>query len=651
MMGTKNSFVENINILANAQALVTGDIVEDTKVARDEAVEAAAEAKISETNSKASETLAKDWAEKGHNNPVVGTPGVDAEYSSYHWATEASLAIGDPIINDNIISANYTWSSSKLSNALNNKSEITHNHDGVYEHAFVKRTAFNKDFAGTGNNDTISRSDHNHDTAYMPKVVENTAYNKDFGTISGTVMEGSHRFDSDYMPKVPENTAYNKNFVVDPNAPLADEVPRGNHTHKAVGVIYDPTNNVVVTSGTAQGAITQLDARLGSIEVAEKCKLTAAMTNPTYVVSFSDTTTYVPINAGMTVGTEIKNAIYNNGVQIKYPVAPDKLVEGNYIATATLLMTANTEYELSMMLNGAPIPGTQVQVGPFANTDSVPVTAGGFVSILQNDDVIGVGVRNLTDTTSLTITGLMVSFAGEPEGNLVISGSTVNHDEILGRDQVAQHPTSSIYQTGNTAVDLDTLLGQKADKVIGGVADNLVTLDANGNIQDSRETLTSLTNKVDKPTSKVLDNILVMDSNGNAVDGGLRVQDLALVGGSATQQFQVADGTNTNDAVNYGQMNTLAGTFATKTEFNTHVATANPHNTSYSDVGAAPLVHTHSENDVTGLTDSLNSKYDKVATPVTGNVPAFGAGGVLVDSGKDINTVDSNALAYAVALG
>ena len=42
----------------------------------------------------------------------------------------------------------------------------THNHSGVYEPAFSKNSAFNKNFAGTGSATTVGRSDHNHNTIY-----------------------------------------------------------------------------------------------------------------------------------------------------------------------------------------------------------------------------------------------------------------------------------------------------------------------------------------------------------------------------------------------------------------------------------------------------------------------------------------------------
>ncbi len=55
--------------------------------------------------------------------------------------------------------ATQSWVSSNYS--LN-----THNHSGVYEPVFTKNTAFNKNFAGSGSETTVSRSDHKHTGTY-----------------------------------------------------------------------------------------------------------------------------------------------------------------------------------------------------------------------------------------------------------------------------------------------------------------------------------------------------------------------------------------------------------------------------------------------------------------------------------------------------
>ena len=61
---------------------------------------------------------------------------------------------------------------------------------------------------------------------------------------------------------------------------------------------------------------------------------------------------------------------------------------------------------------------------------------------------------------------------------------------------------------------------------------------------------------------------------------------------------------------------------------------------SLAEIGAAAIVHTHVESDVTGLPDRINSKYTKIATAVTGNIPVFGADGELVDSGTSLGDIN-----------
>lgn len=56
-------------------------------------------------------------------------------------------------------------------------SKLNHNHSGVYEPVFTKKTAFNKDFAGTGTATTVARSDHDHDGIYEPVITKNSGFN------------------------------------------------------------------------------------------------------------------------------------------------------------------------------------------------------------------------------------------------------------------------------------------------------------------------------------------------------------------------------------------------------------------------------------------------------------------------------------------
>lgn len=642
-------FVENVNTIANAVSLATGDVIEDTKIARDEAVAAANSAAQSATNADYSEGLAQNWANKGHNNPVVGSVADgNAQYSAYHWAVESALQVGDPVVNDDIISASHTWSSDKLNTALNGKASSTHNHNGVYEPAFVKNTAFNKNFAGSGSAATVARSDHNHTGVYEPIIpVKNTGFNLNTGTTAGTLATGDHRHDSLYMPKVIEGTAYNKNFVVDTNNPLSTEIPRGNHTHKAIGVSYDNTGNKVITSTTVQGAMVQLDTRLGSISVAEKCYLTAGMTDASYSVPFTAVGTGTVINAGVTI-QESRNAIYSSGgIKINYAVAPEKLIQGLFDGSVTITAAANTVYALRFAINGV-IDYTSKVVARLGSATSpagtFSISLGCFIEGLSNGDVLSLALVNETNTTAVTITAMSMSFAGEPEGALVISGSTVLHNDVTGRDAALQHPTTSIYETG-TGTSLDVLLDRKADKVTSAVAENMLMMDSAGNLADSGISKTAVQGKMDKVATPTEDRIVVLDIDGNAKQGTSKISDLALKGGTATQTFMVEEASLPDHAVPKGQLDSILTGYATDGELSAHTGnTSNPHNTTYTQVGAAAAVHTHAISDVTNLQTTLDNKYDKVISPVTGNVVKFGAGGVLVDGGA----VATNIFASAV---
>ena len=92
-----------------------------------------------------------------------------------------------------------------------------HLHTGIYEPVFDKNTAFNKNFgniagtvsegnhthtfasltskpttlAGYGITDAANIS-HSHAGVYEPAFTKNTAFNKNFGTSAGTVSEGNH---------------------------------------------------------------------------------------------------------------------------------------------------------------------------------------------------------------------------------------------------------------------------------------------------------------------------------------------------------------------------------------------------------------------------------------------------------------------------
>lgn len=631
------SFTEDVKTIANATSLATGDIVEDTEQARDEAVAAANSALTSEINAGNSENLAKKWAENGHNTPVQGEVGVDAEYSAFHWSVEASLFIGDPVINDTITSSIRTWSSVKISNDLSLKSDIDHLHTGIYEPVFLKNSAFNKNFSGTGLSEDIARQDHNHDLIYEPKrITEGSAYNKDFGTISGSVMEGDRNFDSNYMPLVAQGTAYNKNFVVDTNNPLSEEVPRGTHNHTASGISYDNTGNQVITSTTVQGGMSQLDASVALITIAEKCNLGAGMTNPSQVVTITGAGVASKLITAMTINIETKNALYSGGdLTINYPVDPEKLIAGWLSASVTITILANKEYAMAIMADDVVIDNAfRAQLGSAASgtTGDFSFNLDGYISEIPNGTRLSVALYNITDSTDITVLAHTISFAGEPEGSLVVSGGIVDHSDLTGTGAAnGVHTTSDIQ-------DLDT---QLAGKTITSTFTNgnIAEFDVSGNLIDSGiapSALDAFMNKVGSPT---LDNIVVMTSAGDSKDAGIKTTDLALVGGNSSNTFLVSDATLINEAISKGQLDALSSVYTLITTFDSHVAASNPHNTTFTDVGASALVHMHTIADTTSLQDTLDAKYLKVIAPPTGNIPMFNAGDTLIDSGQNLISI------------
>lgn len=560
-MGT---FIENINTLANAAELAAGDAVADTILARDQAEAAALLAEAAALEAAANEDLSQDWADKGYGIPVTGTVGVDAKYSAYHWATVAQQMLGDPLINDSITSTLYTWSSNKINTSLVAKAAIDHLHTGVYEPAFTKNTAFNRNFSTAGgdygSSTDVARKDHTHSTLYEPKrTTLGTAYNKNFGTVVGTVAEGNHLHTGVYMPYAAQGTAYNKNFVANIDAPLSTEIPRGNHVHKASGISYDSTGNTVVTSTTVQGAVGQLDATLGTFSIAEKSKISVGMTDSTYVVSIGAVGSGVLVNAGMTTLSYSKNAIYSNGVQINYEVNPTKFIEGSYDATVSIDMAANTQYGISIAKNGVAIGSTFKALGGSTSSPAgtYAVSISGFVSNLVNGDTLGLLVYNMTNTNSVTLRSMTVSWAGQPEGAIISAGATVNHADVTSRDAINQHPTTSIYEPGSNRA-LDLLLDDKADRVGTPILDNMLSMDINGNLKDSGISTATINNKMSKIAIPTSDNIVAMTSTGDSKDTGMKVSDLAKVGGESTQVFEVGTATLATHAVRKEVVDTKA---------------------------------------------------------------------------------------------
>jgi len=628
-----NSFVENINNVSNAINLATGDIVEDTQAARDEAVTAAAAGNTSALNAAASEAMAKGWAEKGHNNPVTGTAGVDAEYSAYHWSIEAGLNVGDPLINDSIISANYTWSSDKLSTQLATKSDTTHDHAGIYETVITKKTAFNKDFGTTVTD--VAPGYHVHDGTngsvnYEPNIgAKSTGFNKDFGTTAGTVAEGNHTHN--YEPSFTHNTAFNKDFVVDAEAPTADEIPRGNHTHKATGISLDNSNMTAITSSTVQGGMTDLDAIVGAIDIVAKTYGTLALDGDTSVVPISTADTWVRLTALTKAAGSFKNMSTPSASRLAfaYDNDPANLIEVRFSANITFTVpTSNTKVALTAYK--VPLAtGTAEAINAdwlndatsTTSTSTTTIALDGYLPGFLNGDAIELWIKNVSNNDDITLHSLTMVLDGTPTGALISSGIIVDHSELTGTSAADSHPISAI-------TSLQTELDGRA-------------------LSSHTHTVSEVTDfdpatKQDLVVPAASGNVATLDGTGSLTDSGINLSTKAELAGSATQLFSVQDGTTGNEAVNYVQLTTVNTNADSKIPKVSTPTTGNfPQLASdgtlvdsiYDEESFATASHTHAITDVTNLQTTLDNKYVKVTTPVTDNLPSFGAGDVLKDSG------------------
>jgi hypothetical protein len=626
------SFVENINTVANATTLASGDILEDAKRASNEARLAAKLAKESAIASEEAENKSEEWAEKAFNSEVENN-----KFSAFHWAEKARLAIGDPLLNDQLTSPLYTWSSEKVMNELLTKSNVGHNHDNLYEKKFNKSSAFNLPFGGNGVVNLVARSDHDHNGIYEPAInngaPKGTAFNKNFGTSSGTVSEGDH-LHNQYM----QSSVYTVNSLINPAkipwvtdtaAPLADEVNRGTHTHPANKIPYDSSIDKVITASTVQGAMGQLDSFIGVITIAEKTHLTAGISQ-VHEIPVVGANTPVKLDNPLAVLAS-GNASITNGADIvvEYPIAetPKKKIEGTVAVSITLTSAMTQDIALSIAVDGN-------IVGEHSSGTSRTLTLTKHLTNLdEHGFTISFWVTNRTDTANIFIDSMDVMWVGAPEGAVVASGTTVDHSDLTGTGAPnGVHTTSDI-------LDLDTVLASKADRVSSSTADNLVSLDATGNIADSGIPMSTIGNLVNKVSPAVLDNIIVMTSDGNAKDAGVKVSDLAAVGGNSAQTFDVANGSGTQ-AVNKDQLDNSISGFATQVDLDAHLAdTDNPHGLTPAKINAAEAVHTHAMTDVSGLTDALAAKYAIVPTAVTDNLMAFETGGLVKDSGVAVGDI------------
>ncbi len=676
---SKKSFIENVNTIANATQLATGDVIEDANRAKNAAEVAAGESEASAVDSYNSEEMAEDWATKSYNSIVEGSTEAGTDrYSAYHWSEVARLNAGSNAINDTYISTEYTWSSDKINSLTAGKADEDHNHDGIYEPVIAKNTAFNRNFF-TGTNAgaalTVSRGDHLHNGIYELYFTKSSAFNKDFGTISGSVSQGDHNHASEYMPLATQNSAYNKPFVVDTQSPGSEEISRGNHYHTAQGTTYDPSNNKIATSLNVQGSISQLDGIVGNITFIEKTKVIAGLGDgaiENIAIAFADTP--VVIDANLVQNYE-KNALYNNnGIEISYnnlvpvdkPGSPEQnLIEGDFHVSLTIEGEADVEYTIAPAVydgvTWVELLDYKIIAGGVGNpAGSIPLSFSAFVSNLYDKNAVDrgegdyykIGVHLYSSVTNtVNISAMVMSWAGNGEGSIVSSGISMDHADLTGLGAGTSHSTSDIS-------GLDTSLLSKAEKIIPATVDNIAILDATGNLKDSGILIGEFSNKMNLVGSPVLDNFITMDSAGNSKESGMNANTFALTAGNALQAFEVdnaADGTK--QAVNKIQVETVMAGVVYLTDANmdaysdrpdldgyiTHVEATNPHNVTAAQTGAALTVHTHVESDVTGLTDSLNGKYDIVATAAQGHIPTFGLTGELEDSLIATTKITTNA--------
>lgn len=171
-----------------------------------------------------------------------------------------------------------------------------HLHTGVYEPAFAKNNAFNKNFGGSGSSLSVARSDHNHTGVYQPVgdyvtgtdlsgyatqswVSANyspTSHTHDYALVG-------HRHDTLYMPLETQRSAYNKDF-----GSARDNCARGDHAHdllyQPLGTISSHAHNAGdITAGTFGAGQYTFPSHL---YISGFCEVTSVVRSKADVVAF-----------------------------------------------------------------------------------------------------------------------------------------------------------------------------------------------------------------------------------------------------------------------------------------------------------------------------------------------------------------------------
>ena len=262
--------IEVVGVVAGDLPAIISDIIPSLgEILAADTNAAVATAKAAEAS--ASEAMARKWADEAEDMPVVGTVGVDDEYSAYHWAKKAEAFMGDVTL-DSLYDV-YTT-------GVINKQVLRYDAAGTADKKWVASTV-DKAYIGLGNVDN---------TADVNKVVASagkwtTARTL---TLSGDVT-GSASIDG--------SANVSMTTTVADNSHAHDNSTITNVDWSKVSNKPDPVVTVTLTGDvTGTGNVTLTDVGNGTVTV-------AATIAPNSVALGADTTgNYV---AGVTAGSGI----------------------------------------------------------------------------------------------------------------------------------------------------------------------------------------------------------------------------------------------------------------------------------------------------------------------------------------------------------